>query len=44
MPNLASVLSDLGKFLFLDITSLLRGLQLTQARFKKYLIGSLQNW
>jgi hypothetical protein len=31
MPNLASVLS------------LLRGLQLTQARFKKYLIGSLQD-
>jgi hypothetical protein len=31
MPNLASVLS------------LLRGLQLTQARFKKYFIGSLQD-
>jgi hypothetical protein len=43
MPNSTSVLSGRRKFLFLDISSLLRGLQLTPARLKKYMIGSLQD-
>jgi hypothetical protein len=43
MPSSASVLSGLRKFRFLDISSAQRALQLTQAKFKKYLIGSLQD-
>jgi hypothetical protein len=43
MPSLATVHSGLRRLHFLDMSSLLKVLQLTQARFKKYLIGSPQD-
>jgi hypothetical protein len=43
MPSSRSVHSGLRRFHFLDMSSLLKVLQLTQVRLKKYLIGSLQD-
>jgi hypothetical protein len=43
MPSSVSVHSNLRRFHFLDMSSPLKVLQLTQARFKKYLIRSPQD-
>jgi hypothetical protein len=43
MPSSVSVHYSLRRFHFLDMSSPLKVLQLTQVRFKKYLIESLQD-
>jgi hypothetical protein len=43
MPSSPSVHFGLRRFYFLDMSSPLKVLQLTLARFKKYLIRSLQD-